>query len=80
MQSVSQLLLSTIFALPIGSVAAMILFKISSSPQQTYPFIFNVPVVLFAFAFIFVIIFATHVISMLTVRHWNLADNTRSRE
>ena len=80
LQSVSQLLLSTVFAIPVGVGAAMILFKMCSSTTQIYPFIFNVPMVLFAFAFILVIIVVSHLISMFTIKRWNLADNTRSRE
>ncbi|MBR1747720.1 MAG: FtsX-like permease family protein [Clostridia bacterium] len=80
MQSVSQLLLSSIFAIPAGFGAAALLFKMASGVTQTYPLLFDVPFVLFAFAFILFIIVGSHVIAMLTIKKWNLADNTRCRE
>lgn len=79
-QSVSQLLLSSVFAIPVGVLAAILLFKMCSSASQIYPFIFDVPMVLCAFAFIFVIIVSSHMLSMFSIRRWNLADNTRCRE
>ena len=80
LQSVSQLILSSLFAIPAGALVSMLLFALCSSAAQTYPFVFSIPVVLIAFAFIFVIIVASHLISVLTIKKWNLADNTRTRE
>ncbi len=80
LQSVAQLILSLLFAVPVGSLAAIILFKLCSSASQSYPFILSVPVILFAFAFIFIIILMSHLISMFSIKKWNLADNTRTRE
>lgn len=80
LQSVSELLLASIFAIPVGYLATIILFTMSSSVSQAYPRIFSIPAVLIGFAFILFIIVATHAISMLTIRRWNIADNTRSRE
>ena len=79
-QSVSELFLSALFGIPGGALSSVILFKLCSSVTQTYPFVFSVPMALAAFGFIFVIIFASHVLSMFTIKRWNLADNTRSRE
>ena len=80
LQSVSQLFFSTLFALPIGFLVSMLLFKACSSSAQVYPVIFSIKYSLFAFGFIFVIILASHFIAMGNIRSWNLADNTRSRE
>ena len=79
-QSISQWLLSSFFAIPVASLAAVILFKIVSSASQIYPFIFSASAVLFTMAFVFGIILISHGISMWTIKRWNLADNTRSRE
>jgi len=79
-QSVSQLFLSMLFAIPVGSAASIILFKMVSSATQVYPFIFSVPALLFTFAFVLGIIVASHLLSMVTIKRWNLAENTRSRE
>ena len=79
-QSLSQLVLSMIFALPVGSLVSVILFKMVSSPTQIYPFIFSWTSLLFTLGFILVIIVASHLLAMLTIKRWNLAENTRSRE
>lgn len=79
-QSVSQLILSSLLAIPVGALASSILFGMCSSATQVYPFVFSLPVVGFAFGFVFLIILASHIISMATIKKWNLADNTRSRE
>lgn len=79
-QSVLELVISTILAIPSGIVLSMFLFEVSGSARQVFPFIFDLPSVLYAFLFIAGIILVTHVFSMLVIRKWNLADNTRSRE
>ena len=80
LQSISQLILSSLFAIPLAALASSILFKMCSNAATQFPFIFNVPVVLFALAFIFIIILASHLISILSVKRWVLADNLRTRE
>ena len=79
-QSLSQLLLSTILAIPLTVLFSNILFQLASSSVQVYPFIFSWPVYLIAFGFILVIIMLTHLFAMRTIANWNLADNTRTRE
>ena len=68
LQSVSQLIISTIFALPVGSLVSIILFRLCSSANQTYPFVFSVKYAVFAFLFILFIIVLTHLISMFTIK------------
>ena len=80
LQSVLQLVLSAIVAIPTGTLVSYILFKMCSSAIQVYPLIFSGAVILFALAFILVILIACHIIAMLTVKKWVLADNLRSRE
>ena len=80
LQSLSHLIISTILALPVGIGTSLILFKLCSSTSQTYPFVFTWAGTGFAFLFILVIIVATHLISMLSIKKWNIADVTRSRE
>ena len=80
LQSVLQTLLSTIFAIPAGAVSAIILFRMCSSASQAYPFIFSWPVIGMALGFVLIVIVACHWISMLSIKKWNLADNTRCRE
>ncbi len=80
LQSVLQLILSSIFAIPIGYLASIILFKLCSSPQQTYPLLFSIKGVFIAFGFIFLIILLSHITSMFTIKRWNIAENTKSRE
>ena len=80
LQSVSQLLLSIIFAFPASILVSMILFKLCSSANQTYPLIISIRFALYAFLFILVIIFLTHTLAMLSIKRWNIANNTRSRE
>jgi ABC-type antimicrobial peptide transport system permease subunit len=79
-QSLSQLFLAAIFAVPAGYGITSWLFKMASSVNQTYPSVFSWPLVLMGFAFVSAIVAISHGISMLTIRKWNLADNTRTRE
>lgn len=80
LQSVGQFVISALFAIPAGVLVSAILFALCSSPVQIYPFIFDFGVVLFASAFILGIITSCHLIAMNSIKHWNLADETRSRE
>ena len=80
LQSVSELLLASIFAIPVGYYVAIILFKKSSSAAQSYPTVFSIPAVIITFAFILLIIVLTHIFAMISIKRWNIADNTRSRE
>lgn len=79
-QSGLQLVISTLFAVPIGYLVASILFILCSSKAQTYPRIFSVPSVCIAFGFIFLIVLLSHILSMYTIKKWNISDNTKSRE
>lgn len=80
MQSGVQLLLATLFALPTGIGTAILLFKMCSSPSQIYPFIPDWRVMLLAFGFVTAIVVICHIISMFSIRRFNLADNLRCRE
>ena len=80
LQSISQLILSSIIAIPMGSLFSYILFKMCSNVNQTYPFVFDIKFVVLSFLFILLIIIISHVVSMLSIKKWNLADNTRCRE
>ena len=80
LQSISQLILSSIVAIPAGIGFSAILFKIASSTTQTYPVIGSPAMIFLALGFIFLVIIGTHLLSMFTIKKWNLADNTRSRE
>ncbi len=79
-ESITHLVLASLFAIPLGTLAALILFKLSSSITLVYPLIFDFIMVLFTFLFILAIIVTSHLISMFSIYRWNLADNTRSRE
>ena len=79
-QSVLQLLSSAILGVPAGALAIYVLLKLCSSSTQIYPFVFSWAVVFVALGFIMLVIIACHLISMFTIKKWNIADNTRSRE
>ncbi len=79
-QSLAQLILAAVFAIPSGYGITAWLFKLASSVHQTYPSVFSFPLVLMGFAFVLGIVAISHGLSMLTIRNWNLADNTRCRE
>ena len=79
-QSVTQLVFASIFAIPLGALSSVWLFSMSSSAAQNYPFIFDVRFVLIAFLFVLFVIILSHLLSMFTIKRWNLADNTRCRE
>ncbi len=80
LQSVSQFIVSAILAIPAGVGISILLFKMTSSAAQIYPFIFDWRVLLFASLFVLAVIVASHLIAMMSIKKWNLADNTRSRE
>ena len=80
LQSVSHLIISSIFAIPIGYLMSVILFKMCSSAAQNYPIVFSVPAVFIALGFILLIIVLSHLFAMITIRRWNIAENTKSRE
>ena len=80
LQSVLQLLISSIFAIPLGIVSAIILFNLCSSPNQIYPFIPHAGVIFIALGFVLLVVIATHLFAMYKIRRWNIADNTRCRE
>ena len=80
LQSISQMVFALIFAVPAGIGSATLLFLLASSPTQTYPFIFSWPVIAISFGFVLLTVIICHSLAMLSVKRWNLADNTRSRE
>lgn len=80
LQSVFQLLLSCILAIPVALVSISILTKLASSASQTYPFVISVPTILIALGFVLLVVIACHLIAMFRISKWNLADNTRTRE
>ena len=79
-QSILELILSLIIAIPASALITMLLFRVASTTIITYPFIFSIPVLAIAFGFIVISILGAHAIALLSLRKWNLADNTRSRE
>ena len=80
LQSMTQLVISTIFAIPLGMLTIKVLFMLISSDSQTYPFVVNGWVICLAVVFVLLVVVACHLISMATIKKWNLADNTRCRE
>lgn len=80
LQSIAQILVSSIVGVPAGALSIYILLKLCSSSSQTYPFIFSWPTVFIAIGFILLVVIACHLLAMNAIRRWNIADNTRSRE
>lgn len=48
--------------------------------ESVSSFVLNGWVICLAIVFVLLVVLACHLISMLTIRRWNLADNTRCRE
>ena len=80
LQSASQLLSSSLFGVPAGALVTIILLKLCSSTTQIYPFILSWPVIFMAIGFVFLVILACHLLAMISIKKWNIANNTRSRE
>ena len=80
LQSAAQLLVSSLFGIPAGALSIYILLRLASSASQTYPFVMSWLVVLMAVGFVLLVVIACHLLAMFTIRRWNIADNTRSRE
>ena len=79
-QSVAQLISSAIFGIPVGALVTYILLTMCSSATQIYPFILSWPVILMAIGFVLAVIIICHLISMHSIKKWNIANNTRCRE
>ena len=80
LQSIAQLFVSSLFGVPAGALSIYILLRLASSSSQTYPFVMNWLVVLMAIGFVLLVVITCHLLSMISIRRWNIADNTRSRE
>ena len=80
MQSICQLILSSLAAVPVGCLISKMLLKMSSSNTQIYPFILSWPVIGLSILFIILVIMLCHLLAMNSIAGWNIADNTRSRE
>ena len=80
LQSISQLLVSALFGVPAGALAIYILLSLCSSSSQTYPFILSWPAIFMAIGFILLVVTACHLLAMRSIKKWNIADNTRTRE
>ena len=80
LQSISQLLVSALFGVPAGALAIYILLSLCSSSSQTYPFILSWPAIFIAISFILLVVTACHLLAMRSIKKWNIADNTRTRE
>ncbi|MBR6865852.1 MAG: ABC transporter permease [Bacilli bacterium] len=80
LQSVSQLLISSLFDIPVVGLDISILLSLASSSSQTYPFVFSWPTIFMAMGFVLLVVIACHLLAMISIRRWNIADNTRSRE
>ena len=79
-QSIAQLVLATIAAVPATIGFSAVLFNMAGTAGQRYPLVFSFPVYLIAFGFVLLSIVISHLLCMKTVAKWNLADATRSRE
>ena len=80
LQSILQLVVGVLLAVPTGIGFAVLLFKLCSSDSQIYPFVFDWGMMLLGIGFVLAVVFLCHIISMVTIKRWNLADNTRCRE
>ena len=80
MQSISQLFVASLFGVPAGALAIYILLSLCSSTSQTYPFVLSWPAIFIAIGFILLVVTACHLLSMHSIKRWNIADNTRTRE
>ena len=80
LQSISQLVVSSLFGVPAGALGIYVLLSMCSSASQTYPFIFSWIFVLIAITFVLLVVIACHLLAMRSIMKWNIADNTRSRE
>ena len=79
-QHLVQLIIATIIAVPVSILSSNILFNLASSPRQTYPFIFSIPMLLLALLFVIVVITICHIFAMYKVKKIDIASNLRSSE
>ena len=80
LQSIFELIISAVAAVPVGAAITKILLKMGSSNTQVYPYILSWPVIFLSIGFIAVVIIICHILAMNSIAGWNIADNTRSRE
>ena len=74
------ILISIIFAVPFTLILTKILLDYVSSNRQIYPFEIDIKIILLSILFTIIVIFISHVISMIKINKWNLADNTRAKD
>lgn len=79
-QRIVQLVLATVFAIPLSVIGGHILFGLVSTSIQTYPFIFSMPMIGIGLAFVIAVIAICHLLSLSQVKRINLAYNLRSGE
>ena len=80
LQSTAQLVISSLFGVPTGALSIYILLRLCSSASQTYPFVMSWPIIFLAIGFVLLVVIACHLLAMGSIKKWNIADNTRSRE
>ena len=80
LQSTAQLVISSLFGVPAGALSIYILLRLCSSASQTYPFVMSWPIIFLAIGFVLLVVIACHLLAMGSIKKWNIADNTRSRE
>ena len=70
----------SVIAVPASAGFTIMLLNLASSSSQIYPFIFSWPVVLMALGFVALVMVICHLLAMFSIRKWNIANNTRTRE
>ena len=79
-QSFMEYISAMIIGVPGGILMSTLLFAAVSSATQTYPFVFSWGVIGLAVGFVLAVVIITHLLAMISIKKWNLADNTRCRE
>jgi ABC-type antimicrobial peptide transport system permease subunit len=74
------IIISIILAVPFTLFLSKALLDYASSNRQIYPFEIDIKIILFSVLFTVGVILISHIISMIKINKWNLADNTRSKD
>jgi ABC-type antimicrobial peptide transport system permease subunit len=79
-QSLIQFVLSLIIGLPIGVVIAKIALQKISTENREYVYINNIQMYLITITLVFAYILISHMISMKTLKGFNISENIKEKE
>lgn len=79
-QSIIQYIIALLIGLPVGVQIAKISLQKLSTENREYMFVNNIEMYLITAILVFIYIVVSHMISMKTLRNWNISESIKERE